>query len=154
MAKDITRAVFAVWDAEEEIVFIPEVSSVRWIGRGEVRPDNWGDVGRPDDIVLNTTSHIQALLSTWTSLNGQRLKMSFVIGSKPYLVHSSPEPCRRTGSRGGPFIWFFHFLLRWNDIKNWPLWGLKEFLSSQRPGHDLSSFHSSIYNNQIFLKDW
>merc|ERR1719391_509068 len=47
MAKDITRAVFPFGEPEEEIVFIP---------------DYWGDVGSLDEIVLNTTSHIQALL--------------------------------------------------------------------------------------------
>merc|ERR550517_2012403 len=38
-------------------------------------------------------------------------------------MHFSPVPCRRTGSRGGPFI---------------------GFLSSQRPGQEVSSFHRSI----------
>merc|ERR1719327_1055245 len=53
MAKDITRAVFPFGEPEEEIVFIP---------------DYRGDVGSLDEVVLNTTSHIQALLPTRTFL--------------------------------------------------------------------------------------
>merc|ERR1719341_1225754 len=51
MAKDFTRAVFPLCEPEEEIVFIPEY---------------WGDMGSHDDVVLNPTSHIQALLPTGT----------------------------------------------------------------------------------------
>merc|ERR1719341_2947841 len=51
MAKDFTGAVFPFREPEEEIVFIP---------------DYWGDVGSQDDVVLNPTSHIQALLPTGT----------------------------------------------------------------------------------------
>ena len=68
---------------------------------GGVWPDYWGDVGSLDEIVLNTTSHIQALLPTRTSLNsGWQLKVNK--SKNCYFLHSSPLPCRRTGSRGGP----------------------------------------------------
>jgi len=66
MAEHITRTVFPVWDAEEEIVFVP---------------DNRGDVGGTDGVVYHPTSHIQALLPTRTlgaffpsSLQENRLK--------------------------------------------------------------------------------
>merc|ERR550532_889570 len=72
MAKDITGAVFPFREPEEEIVFIP---------------DYWGDVGSQDDVVLNPTSHIQALLPTGTlgallsgALQKNRLKRWALLG--------------------------------------------------------------------------
>jgi len=89
MAKNITRAVLPFCEAEEEIVFIP---------------DYWGDVGGQDDVVFNTTSHIQALLSTgtfgallssafqenslerWTSLRAQRVSLIATSRTRLLLV--------------------------------------------------------------------